>query len=103
MVSPQGQAQIVAWFIEFKSAKHMQSEFRITNKRDQPLRFTICKDNERFIAIGSVLIGVSDKYAAYSCTYVLHHRSFSPNEKTSSVQKMSPKPIIILTTAFECV
>ncbi|GFT95055.1 DUF4817 domain-containing protein [Trichonephila clavipes] len=36
MVSPQGQVLVVTWFIEFKSATHVQQEFWTTYKRSPP-------------------------------------------------------------------
>ncbi|GBN56461.1 hypothetical protein AVEN_75979-1 [Araneus ventricosus] len=55
MASPQEQAQVVAWFIEFKSATQVQRKLRITYKGSPPSRPTIYEWHERFMTTSSVL------------------------------------------------
>ncbi|GBN95243.1 hypothetical protein AVEN_226172-1 [Araneus ventricosus] len=55
MASPQEQAQVVVWFIEFKSATHAQRTFRTIFNRCPPSKPTIYEWHERFMTIGSVL------------------------------------------------
>ncbi|GBO42255.1 hypothetical protein AVEN_74608-1 [Araneus ventricosus] len=57
MASPQEQAQVVAWFIEFKSATQVQRKFRTTYNRIPPSRHTIYEWHERFMTKGIVLTG----------------------------------------------
>ncbi|GBL96485.1 hypothetical protein AVEN_229933-1 [Araneus ventricosus] len=55
MVSPQEQAQVVAWFNEFKSATQVQRKFRTTYNRSPPSRPTIYEWHERFMTTSIVL------------------------------------------------
>lgn len=49
------QAQVVAWFIEFKSATQVQRKFRTTYNRRPPSRPTIYEGQEKFMTTGSLL------------------------------------------------
>ncbi|GBO26763.1 hypothetical protein AVEN_170709-1 [Araneus ventricosus] len=55
MASPQEQAQVVMWFIEFKSSTQVERKFRTTDNRSPPSRPTIYEWHERFMTTGSVL------------------------------------------------
>ncbi|GBM37566.1 hypothetical protein AVEN_227964-1 [Araneus ventricosus] len=55
MASPREQAQVVEWFIEFKSATQVQRKFRITYNRSPPSRPTIYEWQERFMTTGRAL------------------------------------------------
>ncbi|GBM46833.1 hypothetical protein AVEN_142992-1 [Araneus ventricosus] len=55
MASPQEQAQVVAWFIEFKSATPVQRTSRTTYNRSPPSRPTIYEWQERFMTTGRAL------------------------------------------------
>ncbi|GBO41884.1 hypothetical protein AVEN_153451-1 [Araneus ventricosus] len=55
MASPQEQAQVVAWIIEFKSATRVQRKFRTAYIQSSSTRLTIYEWHERFMTAGSVL------------------------------------------------
>ncbi|GBN36801.1 hypothetical protein AVEN_57939-1 [Araneus ventricosus] len=55
MASLQEQAQVLAWFIEFKSAAEIQRKFRTTCNRSPPSRPTIYEWHERFMTTDSLL------------------------------------------------
>ncbi|GBM32665.1 hypothetical protein AVEN_89657-1 [Araneus ventricosus] len=85
MASPQEEAQVVAWFIEFKSETQVHSKFRNTYNRSQPSRPIIYEWHERFMTAGSVLR--KPKSAR-------HSRSFDDVKRIQESFRRSPRKSI---------